>query len=76
MPPSVNSAAGGQSVIFQFGPITNGAPVSILYLSLGTNLVLGLELLGYRRYVYVYLVDPARQFSKVIVPTYTPTRSV
>lgn len=72
----IHSAVGGHSVIFQFGAVTSGASMNILYMSLGVNLVLGLEFQGYRIHVSSNLVDTSRAFSKVTALTYTPTRSV
>lgn len=48
--------SGGHLVALQFGAITNGASKNILYMSFGTNLVLGLEFLGYQMYVFSSLV--------------------
>ena len=72
----IHPAVGAHSIIFQFGAVTSGASVNILYMSLGINLVLGSEFQGYRIHVSSNLVDTSREFSKVTALTYTPTRSV
>ena len=37
---------------------------------------LGVELLAYRVYVYLDLLDTAKQYSQVIVPIYSPTNNL
>lgn len=52
----IHSAVGGYSFIFQFGAVTCGALMDILYMSLGTKLVLGLGFLPYRIYTYIHVL--------------------